>query len=396
MSIAISELFPGCESFLMVDEKPTEEEKQEQYTEATEMFYDVEIETMKVDQLLRNTDELLDLHEHIGKFGVDRTFLSLVNKHNRLGKFLNLQLPSYESFDVVGRPDSNLSLVCMEGVGSAIAEVFSSLWNMIKAIGNWIKTKLTQFFDWIASWFKDAPAKTKHVLAWWTKFSSGEMRSFLGKQSKIPSIKTVGKLGFEKIKEASDKIEQTLPELLNNKDNDARWASDIDALNSYLKNVAKVVAGDKITINVATQKAEGKNVNYTVDQWWTAATVVYKSLPIIQRELNQMRTILDQKFNETESYFAKAKAIATSPVNKNMFKGKPDGLKTLKEKAAGLNKLRNAITSFASGVLTKVFQSLDNVEKTLDKVISEYEASKGKSSDSSNNDSGMSAKSETS
>ena len=82
-------------------------------------------------------DEMERMVAHIQKYGVDRSFLSLCNHDNILNRSFDLQLPSCESFDVVGNPNSIASQEALEGLKNGIR----------KAI-EWIKKMWKKFVDW--------------------------------------------------------------------------------------------------------------------------------------------------------------------------------------------------------------------------------------------------------
>ena len=159
--MSIDTLFYGLEAFDddIVDTAPEDitqeiEEVNEKQQEATEMYYQAKISSAATQIALEHFDEVYSYYNHIAKYGVDRTFLALVNRNNRLGNYLNLTLPSCESVDAIGHPNSQLSLICMEGFGDAIAGFFKWIWEKICAVAKWIKDKIVGFFEWIGSFFK--------------------------------------------------------------------------------------------------------------------------------------------------------------------------------------------------------------------------------------------------
>ena len=82
-------------------------------------------------------DEMERMVAHIQKYGVDRSFLSLCNHDNILNRAFNLQLPSCESFDVVGNPNSIASQEALEGLKNGIRNAIE-----------WIKKMWRKFVDW--------------------------------------------------------------------------------------------------------------------------------------------------------------------------------------------------------------------------------------------------------
>ena len=83
----IAELFPGCESFLVQEPEFTEEDKMESMLEMEEISNEVEVETLQNERLLASFDDFCNISNHVAKFGIDRTFLCLVNKDNKLSRF---------------------------------------------------------------------------------------------------------------------------------------------------------------------------------------------------------------------------------------------------------------------------------------------------------------------
>ena len=152
----IADLFPGCESFLVQEPEFTEEDKMESMLEMEEISNEVEVETLQNERLLASFDDFCNISNHVAKFGIDRTFLSLVNKDNKLSRFLGTPLPSCESFDAIPRPDNNLTLIAMEGIGKSIGRFIEKIIGIVKAMANWVKTKFLQFCKWVKSWFKSS------------------------------------------------------------------------------------------------------------------------------------------------------------------------------------------------------------------------------------------------
>ena len=163
--MSIDTLFYGLEAFDDdVDTAPEDitqemEEVSEKQQEATEMYYQAKMIGASTQIALEHLDEAIAYRNHIASFGVDRTFLALANRDNRLSNYLGMALPSCESMDSIGNPSSQLSLVCMEAFDNVITKFFHYIWEKICALAKWIKDKIVGFFDWIGSFFSSKEAK---------------------------------------------------------------------------------------------------------------------------------------------------------------------------------------------------------------------------------------------
>jgi hypothetical protein len=92
-------------------------------------------------------DEMERMVAHIQKYGVDRSFLSLCNHDNILNRAFNLQLPSCESFDVVGNPNSIASQEALEGLKNGIHNAIEWIKKMWKKFVDWFMKKMKAIKD---------------------------------------------------------------------------------------------------------------------------------------------------------------------------------------------------------------------------------------------------------
>jgi len=92
-------------------------------------------------------DEMERMVAHIQKYGVDRSFLSLCNHDNILNRSFDLQLPSCESFDVVGNPNSIASQEALEGLKNGIRKAIEWIKKMWKKFVDWVMKKLKAIKD---------------------------------------------------------------------------------------------------------------------------------------------------------------------------------------------------------------------------------------------------------
>lgn len=97
-------------------------------------------------------DQLFRMHDHVARFGVDRTFLSLYNTNDELTHMLRVRFPSCESMDSVGSPRSSYSqslLVAMESDDG----IFHKFWEWVKKVARKIRDLAVKIWDWLAELF---------------------------------------------------------------------------------------------------------------------------------------------------------------------------------------------------------------------------------------------------
>lgn len=182
----LSKVIPGLEAFLEGDvniennvEVPAEEEVQDAAVEADAAAEEAvqadeavaeEVEAaeeadenvaeagevaVQAELIAAQFDELFAMREHVAKFGVDRTFLSLCNRDGKLAAAFGIKMPACESFDAVGTPSSALSIACLEAMS------FEGVFESIKAFVKKIWTKIVEIFQRCVLWVKTAFNSTK-------------------------------------------------------------------------------------------------------------------------------------------------------------------------------------------------------------------------------------------
>jgi len=111
--------------------------------------------------------ELNHVREHLQKYGIDRTFLSLYNHDGLLTREFNIQLPSCESFDVVGNPNSAVSIAAIEGFTDTVKSIGTKVLDFLKKLLH----KIVEFFKfynvrfrWFLERWKDDIEQIKQIL----------------------------------------------------------------------------------------------------------------------------------------------------------------------------------------------------------------------------------------
>jgi hypothetical protein len=157
-------LIPGMEAFMEdtsveVDvevgdgAEVVEEQTEAVEEEATvaEETTEAESDTEQAEMIFQQYDRIANYLDHAKKYGVDRTFLSLLNSDGSLSQAIGYSLPACESFDVTGSPMSAESQAVIAG----LENVFQSIWNFIKKIARKIRDFFSNVWNAIISRFGD-------------------------------------------------------------------------------------------------------------------------------------------------------------------------------------------------------------------------------------------------
>lgn len=363
----IADLFPGCESFLVQEPEFTEEDKMESMLGIEEISNEVEVETLQNERLLASFDDFCNIGSHVAKFGIDRTFLSLVNKDDRLSRFLGTPLPSCESFDAIPRPDNNLTLIAMEGIGKSIGKFIDKIISIVKAMAGWIKTKFLQFCKWVKSWFKSSKDKSKKVQIMWRDIRSGKLKfSEKMKNKKLPKVKTLGKPVFDAMNEVGNKMANATNIVSQTyKDEEpAKFLQTANEIAGTLDKMKGMIKKGKVVLDFTNMVVRGDDVNYSFDDWFHAAFAVWNEIPRLEAEVDKTERTITMVVEWQNSWVTR---LRNSKLN---HFGDDTASKNLQDKVAATNKYRNAVTSFMKVCVNGVINSVDVVYNALDKIAS--------------------------
>lgn len=174
MSYFDDELIPGLASFMEGDEeaasaedeeKEAKEEAEEAKEEVDESSDKAEVEDEQVSMYCTMFDECARMYNHVKTYGVDRSFLSLCNYDNRLGRCFNITLPACEAMAAEGTPYSQESIACLEGLGETLKKAWNFVVKVVKSIGRWISDRIAAIKKWVVTqvrrfqtWRKDPGA----------------------------------------------------------------------------------------------------------------------------------------------------------------------------------------------------------------------------------------------
>lgn len=153
-------LFPEYMSF-MSDENPSEDvqeatsEAEEAASEIADENTDAIQEDAQIEMIFREFDQLDRIQMHIQKYGLSKDLAIFhADIFERLGA-----IPSVESLDTVGVPQSATSIAAQESVGDAVRSIWNFLIRIIKKILEWI----VRFFKWIASFFTNEKKRSATI-----------------------------------------------------------------------------------------------------------------------------------------------------------------------------------------------------------------------------------------
>ena len=173
--MSISSLFTGMEAYLdgdveinnnvgVPDDAAADAEIADQTAEVASDTADATEEAKDTEVASQMLSRMCDMYAHVKQFGIDRTFVSLYNRHGELDRVCGIQFPSCESMDVVGDRYSRYStafIAAMESSGSG-------LWAKIKAfvlkVWKWIKEKVTAIWNGILKLFGAKKNRLKSAL----------------------------------------------------------------------------------------------------------------------------------------------------------------------------------------------------------------------------------------
>jgi len=235
--------------------EPVDYEALDKGTEALQ--FEAEAIQTKADLILTCMEEMSAYQSYIKNYGADRAVLSLLNRNNRFSNYLNVTLPSCESMSNIGSPYSELSLICMEGIGKTLKKFGKTLWKTIKAVFKWITTPFRALWKKIKEAWKEVDTKKKSHLG--NKEDIKKVVKALRESSK-QIIKRYGKKKFDE-NIFDREIEDTLKEVFGAKMYYVENEKINEDLSSGIADVAKKIANGITTINSTVQNIDSMTTN---------------------------------------------------------------------------------------------------------------------------------------
>ena len=296
--------------------EPVDYEALDKGMEALE--FEAEAIQTKADLASTCLDEMIAYQGYIKNYGADRAVLSLLNRNNRFANYLNVTLPSCESMSNIGSPYSELSLICMEGIGKTLKHFGKTLWKTIKAVFKWITTPFRALWKKIKEAWKEVDTKKKSHLG--NKEDIKKVIKALRESSK-QIIKRYGKKKFNE--DIFDReIEDTLKEVFGEKMYYVENEQTNDALSSNIADAATKIASGITIINNTVQTIDSTSNNPLKDN--SSIQELVKSDAIWN---NEKTKIIESNPDES------SKPLLHINVNQAILKGITDELDTFLKRA---------------------------------------------------------------
>ena len=205
--MSISSLFSGMEAYLDGDveinnnvgapnDAAEDAEIAEQTAEVASDTADATEEAKDTEVASQMLSRMCDIYDHVKQFGIDRTFVSLYNRHGELDRVCGIQFPSCESMDVVGDRYSRYSTAFIAAMEDEEEGLWAKFKKMIIAIWTWIKTKIANIWKGIKKLFGFADKKSEEIDKLQSSKSDAELQELSNKvpQDKMQKIGHVAEI----------------------------------------------------------------------------------------------------------------------------------------------------------------------------------------------------------
>ena len=206
--MSISSLFSGMEAYLDGDveinnnvgapegDAAEDAEVAEQTAEVASDTADASEEAKDTEVASQMLSRMCDMYDHVKQFGIDRTFVSLYNRHGELDRVCGIQFPSCESMDVVGDRYSRYSTAFIAAMEDEEEGLWAKFKKMIIAIWTWIKTKIANIWKGIKKLFGFADKKSEEIDKLQSSKSDAELQELSNKvpQDKMQKIGHVAEI----------------------------------------------------------------------------------------------------------------------------------------------------------------------------------------------------------
>ena len=224
--MSISSLFAGMEAYLdgdinytdTVDDATIAKQTAEvasDTADATEEAKDTEVASQMLSRMC-------DMYDHVKQFGIDRTFVSLYNRHGELDRVCGIQFPSCESMDVVGDCYSQYSTAFIAAMESSGSGLWAKVKEIVSKIWNWIKNVASKIWEKIKSLFGFKKKRWQKIVDF-LKRNKGKIAIGAGVAAAITAAimwTKKAKAAQPVIKKVEEKVKKASETLKNNKESD--------------------------------------------------------------------------------------------------------------------------------------------------------------------------------
>ena len=165
---------------------------------------------------------MCDMYAHVKQFGIDRTFVSLYNRHGELDRVCGMQFPSCESMDVVGDRYSMYSTAFIAAMESSGSGLWAKVKEIVTKIWNWIKNVASKIWEKIKSIFGFKKKRWQKIVDF-LKRNKGKIAISAGVAAAITAAimwAKKAKAAQPVIKKVEEKVKKASETLKNNKESD--------------------------------------------------------------------------------------------------------------------------------------------------------------------------------
>jgi len=124
----------------------------------------LEADGAKASSTMSQLDQVFNMYNHVKKFGIDRTFLTLFNSNGQLNNMIGVKFPSCESVDSEGYPGSNMSKAFLAAMEDNKEGIFAKIIKGVKWIWEKIKHFCSVVWNKLKSWFGASDKKVNGLL----------------------------------------------------------------------------------------------------------------------------------------------------------------------------------------------------------------------------------------
>ena len=142
---------------------------EEMGSEGSDISGDIDEESAKTENANMVFDQLFTMYDHVKKYGIDRTFLSLYNSNGQLSNMINYRFPSCESMDSVGSPRSQASRAFIAAMEDEKEGIFKRFWNWLKQKWASIADLFGRIMNWVRDIFGNLDVRVGRLLEYYEK-----------------------------------------------------------------------------------------------------------------------------------------------------------------------------------------------------------------------------------
>ena len=230
----ISSLFSGMEAYLdgdveinnnvgVPDDAAADAEIADQTAEVASDTADATEEAKDTEVASQMLSRMCDMYDHVKQFGIDRTFVSLYNRHGELDRVCGIQFPSCESMDVVGDRYSRYSTAFIAAMESSGSGLWAKVKEIVTKIWNWIKNVASKIWEKIKALFGFKKKRWQKIVDF-LKRNKGKIAISAGVAAAITAAimwAKKAKAAQPVIKKVEEKVKKASETLKNNKESDS-------------------------------------------------------------------------------------------------------------------------------------------------------------------------------